>query len=119
MATLLWLAVGVLLALVTWLIPDIAILIPLIILAVAIVAILLPRDVTAAGAKVAIGFGAFYVIGYGRFMVPDPLEASGEAYLLSGTGIVILLAGLAGAWRAWRRRRRQARIRAATDLLAE
>jgi hypothetical protein len=118
MATLLWLAIGVLLALVAWVIAELAIVVPLIVLGVAIFAILLPRDVTAAGAKVAIGFGGFYTIIFGRLLVPNPLEASGATYLVAGGGLLILLAGLAGAWRARRRRRREARIKAAGDLLA-
>ena len=118
MATLLWLAIGVLLAIVAWVVPELAIIIPLVVLAIAIIAILVPRDVTAAGAKVAVAYGAFYAIAFGRLMLPDPLEASGATYLFAGGGLLILLAGLAGTWRAWRRRRRQARIKAASDLLA-
>jgi hypothetical protein len=118
MATLLWLAIGVLLALLAWVVPDLAIVLPLIVLGVAILAILVPREVTAAGAKVAIGFGAFYTITFGRLLIPNLLEASGATYLVAGGGLLILLAGLAGAWRARRRRRRQAQIKAATDLLA-
>jgi hypothetical protein len=119
MATLLWLAIGVLFALLSWLVPELAIVTPLILMGLAIVAILLPREVTGAGAKIAIGFGLFYAAIFGRFLVPDPLEASGATYLLFGGGALIAALGIAGAWRNRRRRRRQRALRAAADLLAD
>jgi hypothetical protein len=119
MATLLWLVLGALAAVLAWLLPEAFILVPLVVLAVAIVAILLPREATAAGAKVAIGFGALYAVGFGRLLVSDPLAGSGATYAWFGGGMLIMVAGLVGVWRNRRRRqRRQAALKAAADLLA-
>jgi hypothetical protein len=119
MVTLLWLAIGVLLALLAWLVPEAAIVVPLLVLAVAIVAVLLPREVTAVGAKVAIGFGLFYAVVFGQFLVPNPLEASGASLLLFGGGGLIAALGIAGSWRNRRRRRRARALKAPADLLAD
>ena len=107
MATLLWLAVGVLLALLTWVLPAVAIVGPLVVLAVVIVGFLVPRDVTEAGAKLGVGFGATYLVLFGPNVLRDPLSATGAAYLLFGGGLVILVLGLAAVVRNRLRRRRE------------
>jgi hypothetical protein len=106
MATLLWLAIGVLGALLWWMLPILAIIGPLIMLALAIVAILVPREVTSAGAKVAIGFGGTFLVAFGRLVLPDPWTASGPTYLLFGGGLLLVILGLAGVIRTRLRRRR-------------
>lgn len=117
MSLLLWLAVGVLLALVAWLLAQ-TIVFALAMLALTLLAILVPREVTAAGAKVAIGFGAFYALVFGRLMIPNPLEASGPTYLVVLGGLLIVVAGVAGVMRNRRRRKRLARIKAAEVVLS-
>ncbi|HJT63926.1 MAG TPA: hypothetical protein VJ839_04065 [Candidatus Limnocylindria bacterium] len=107
MATLLWLAVGVLVALLTWVLPAVAIVGPLVVLALVIVGFLVPRDITAAGAKLGVGFGATYLVLFGPNVLRDPLSATGEAYLLFGGGLVILVLGLAAVVRNRLRRRRE------------
>ncbi len=111
MATLLWLAVGVLVALLTWVLaaslPVLAVVGPLVVLALVIVGFLVPRDVTAAGAKVGIGFGATYLVLFGPNVLRDPLSATGAAYLLFGGGLLIGTLGLAAVVRNRLRRRRE------------
>jgi hypothetical protein len=106
MATLLWLAVGVLAALVSYALPEAALGAPLVVLSLAILGVLLPRDLTAAGARVGIGFGAAYLVLFGPNVLRDPLSATGAGYLLAGGGLVILLLGVAGVVRNRLRRRR-------------
>ncbi len=118
MATLLWLAIGVLLALLGWLLPAGVIILSLVALALTLIAILLPRDVTAAGAKVGIGFGAFYAVMFGRLLIPDPLQASGETYLIVMGATLILGAGVVAVVRNRRHQKRQARIKAAEAVLS-
>lgn len=105
MATLLWIVIGVLLAVVWWIVPALAIVVPLILLAVVLVAILVPRSTTAAGAKVAIGFGGFLVVVFSPNVIRDPLGASGATYLLFGGGLLIAVLGLVGVARARVRQR--------------
>jgi hypothetical protein len=107
MATLLWLAVGVLVALLTWVLPAVALVVPLVVLALVIVGFLVPRDITAAGAKLGVGFGATYLVLFGPNVLRDPLSATGSAYLLFGGGLVILVLGLAAVVRNRLRRRRE------------
>jgi Na+/proline symporter len=118
MATLLWLAVGVLLALVAWLLPAGLTLVSLIMLVLTLIANLLPRDVTAAGAKAGIGYGAFYAVLFGRLLFPDPLQASGETYLVVIGGVLILMLGVMAVVRNRRHQKRQARIKAAEAVLS-
>jgi hypothetical protein len=118
MATLLWLAIGVLLALLAWVLPALVVILPLVVLALTLLAILLPRDLTAIGAKVGIGFGAFYAVIFGRLLFPDPLEASGETYLVVIGGVAILVAGVVAVVRNRRRQKRLARIKAAEAVLS-
>jgi hypothetical protein len=107
MGTLLWLAVGVLVGLLTYVLPALALVGPLIIAAVVIVGVLLPRDLTAVGAKIGIGFGATYLVLFGPNVLRDPLSATGEAYLLFGGGLVILALGLTAVVRNRLRRQRE------------
>ncbi len=118
MSTLLWLAVGVLVALLAYVVPALALVAPLVVIAMTLVAVLLPRDVTAAGGKAGIGFGAVYLVLFGPAIVRDPLGATGAAYLLFGTGLVTFFLGLAAVVRNRRRRKRQARIKAAEAVLS-
>ncbi|HEY7451829.1 MAG TPA: hypothetical protein VIA02_04825 [Candidatus Limnocylindria bacterium] len=106
MAALLWLAIGVLVALLTYVLPILAVIGPLVVLALAIVSVLVPRQPTSALAKVAIGFGATYLVLFGPNVLRDPLSAPGAAFLLFGGGLLITLLGVAGAIRARLRRRR-------------
>ncbi len=115
MAGLLWLAIGAGLGVLSWLLPELTIVVPLIVTALTLVGILLPRDLTSAGAKLGIGFGAVYVVAAAPTVIRDPLAATGAAYLVFGAGLVILILGLAGVWRS--RRRRQRAVQAAADLL--
>ena len=117
MATLLWIGLGVLLALLSWLVPAGLIAVALVVAALTLIAILLPRDLTAIGARIGIGFGAFFAVIFGRLLVPDPLAASGATYLVAGAGMLILVAGLVGVWRNRRYQRRQRALKAAADLL--
>ena len=100
------LAIGVLGALLWWVLPILAIIGPLIVLALAIVAILVPRDVTSVGAKVAIGFGATLVVAFAPIVLPDPLGASGATYLVFGGGLLLVVVGVAGVVRNRLRRQR-------------
>ncbi len=118
MATLLWLAIGVLVALLAWLLPAGLLIASLVAAGLALIAILLPRNVTAAGAKVGIGYGAFYVVVFGRLLFPDPLQASGETYLVVTGGVLILMLGVVAVVRNRRRQKRQARIMAAEAVLS-
>jgi hypothetical protein len=106
MATLLWLAVGVLGALASWLASVLAVIGPLVALALALVAVLIPRELTSVGAKIAIGFGATFLVLFGPNVVRDPLAANGAAYLLFGGGLLLLSLGVAGVIRNRLRRRR-------------
>ena len=115
MSSLLWLAVGVLVALLAYLLPAIALVAPLVVAALTLIAVLLPRDVTAAGAKVGIGFGSVYLVLFGPSVVRDPLGATGAAYLLFGAGLVIVVLGLVAVIRN-RSRRKRAREAALAQL---
>jgi hypothetical protein len=115
MGTLLWLAIGVLLGILAWLLPSGIVIVPLVVAAFTLVAVLLPRDVTSVAAKVGIGFGATFLVIVAPNVFRDPLAANGATYLLFGSGLLIMLAGLAGVWRT--RRRRQRALQAAADLL--
>jgi hypothetical protein len=106
MATLLWLAIGVLGALVSWLWSVAAIIGPLVALALALVSVLVPREVTSIGAKIAVGFGATFMVAMAPFILPDPLAASGATYLLFGGGLLLLTLGVAGVIRNRLRRQR-------------
>jgi hypothetical protein len=106
MATLLWLAIGVLGALLSWMWSVLAIVGPLVALALAIVAVLLPREVTSIGAKIAIGFGATFMLAMTPIVLRDPLTASGATDLLFGGGLLLLSLGVAGVVRNRLRRRR-------------
>lgn len=106
MATLLWLAIGVLGALLWWMLPILAIVGPLVVIGLAIVAILIPREITSIGAKFAIGFGATFVVVFAPNVLPDPLGASGATYLLFGGGLLLVILGVAGVLRNRRRRQR-------------
>jgi hypothetical protein len=106
MSSLLRLAVGVLVALLAYLLPAIALVTPLVVAGLTLIAVLLPRDVTAAGAKVGIGFGSVYLVLFGPSVVRDPLGATGAAYLLFGTGLVIVVLGLVAVIRNRSRRKR-------------
>jgi hypothetical protein len=106
MATLLWLAAGVLTALLTYAVPAAALVGPLVVLALAILAVLVPRGVTAIGAKVGVGFGITYMVLFGPNVLRDPLAATGAAYLLFGGGLLILGLGLVGVVRNRLRRQR-------------
>ena len=115
MATLLWLAIGVLLALLAWLLPTSTLAITVVVAALTLIGLVLPREVTSAGAKTGIGFGATYVLIFAPTVLRDPLGASGGTYLFVGGGGLIVMAGLAALWR--KRRRRQRALKAAADLL--
>ena len=106
MASLLWLAVGVLLALLSWLLPAVTLVGLLVVVALMLVAVLLPRKLTSIGAKVAIGFGATFLVISAQNVFRDPLGATGATYLLFGGGLLIMVGGLAGVvrYRRWRRR---------------
>ena len=106
MPTLLWLAIGVLLALLAWVVSALTVVAILIVVALLLVALLVPRKVTSAGAKVAIGFGALFVVIFAPNVLRDPLGATGATYLLFGGGLLIMLGGLVGMWRyrRWRQR---------------
>jgi hypothetical protein len=117
-STVLWLAVGVLVALLAYVVPALALVAPLVVIALTLVAVLLPRDVTAAGGKAGIGFGAVYLVLFGPAVIRDPLGATGAAYLLFGTGLLTCLLGLAAVVRNRRRRKRQAKIKAAEAVLS-
>ena len=106
MAGLLWLAIGAGLGVLSWLVPELTIVVPLIVTALTLVAVLMPRDLTSAGAKLGIGFGTVYLVAAATTVIPNPLAATGAAYLVFGTGLVILILGLAGVWRNRRRRAR-------------
>jgi hypothetical protein len=118
MATLLWLVLGVLLALLAWVLPALIVLLPLVVLGLTLLAILLPRDLTAIGGKVGIGFGAFYAVVFGRLLYPDPLEASGATYLVVLGGVAVVVAGVVAVIRNRRRQKRLARIKAAEAVLS-
>jgi hypothetical protein len=115
MATLLWLATGVLLALLSWLLPPVTVVGLLVAVTLTLVAILLPRKVTSVGAKVGIGFGATFVVISAPNVFRDPLGATGATYLLFGGGLLIMVGGLAG-WMRYRRRR-QRELEVAADQL--
>jgi hypothetical protein len=114
-STVLWLAVGVLVALLSYVLPALALVAPLVVVALTLVAVLLPRDVTAVGGKVGIGFGAVYLVLFGPATIRDPLGATGAAYLLFGTGLITVLLGLSAVVRN-RRRRKRAREAALAQL---
>jgi hypothetical protein len=105
-STLLWLVVGVLVALLSYLAPALALVSPLVVIGLTLFAVLLPRDVTAVGGKVGIGFGAVYLVLFGPAVIRDPLGATGAAYLLFGAGLVTVLLGLSAVVRNRRRRQR-------------
>jgi hypothetical protein len=115
MTTLLWLAIGVLLALMSWLLPPLMVAGLLVAVALTLLAILLPRKVSSLGAKVGIGFGATFVVISAPNVFRDPLGATGATYLLLGGGLLIMVGGLAGWWRY--RRWRQRELEGAADLL--
>ena len=117
MATLLWLTIGVLLALLAWLLPDVAIVLPAIVFALTLVGFLLPREVTSVGARIGIGFGAFWVVIFSPNVIRDPLGATGATYLLFGGGVGLSLLGLAAVIRNRARRKRLARLKAAEAVL--
>ncbi len=106
MTTLLWLAIGVLLALLAWVVPALTLVAILVVIALLLVALLVPRKVTSVGAKVAIGFGATFVVIFVPNLLRDPLGATGATYLLVGGGLLIMAGGLVGMWRyrQWRKR---------------
>jgi len=106
MATLLWLALGVLLALLSWLLPPVMVVGLLVAVALTLVAILLPRKVTSVGAKIGIGFGATFVVISAPNVFRDPLGATGATYLLFGGSLLIMVGGLVGwlRYRRWRQR---------------
>jgi len=112
MTTLLWLAIGVLLALLSWLLPPLTVVGLLVAVALTLVAVLLPRKVTSVGAKVGIGFGAIFVVISAPNVFRDPLSATGATYLLFGGGLLIMVGGLAGWWRYRRWRRRELEVAA-------
>ena len=115
MTTLLWLAIGVLMALLSWLLPAVTVVGLLAAVALTLVAVLLPRKVTSLGAKVGIGFGATFVVISAPNVFRDPLGATGATYLLFGGGLLIMVGGLAGWWRY--RRWRQRELEVAADQL--
>ena len=115
MGTLLWLAIGVLLALLSWLLPPVTVVGLLVAIGLTLVAILLPRKVTSLGAKVGIGFGATFVMISAPNVFRDPMGATGATYLLFGGGLLIMVGGLAGWWRY--RRWRQRELEGAADQL--
>jgi len=106
MATLLWLAIGVLLALLSRLLPPVTLIGLLVVVAMTLVAVLLPRKVTSVGAKVAVGFGATFLVISAPNVLRDPLSATGATYLLFSGGLLIMVGGLAGVvrYRRWRQR---------------
>jgi len=106
MSTLLWLAIGFLLALLAWVVSALTVVAILVVVALLLVALLVPRKVTSAGAKVAIGFGALFVVAFAPNVLRDPLGATGATYLLFGGGLLITVGGLAGVvrYRRWRQR---------------
>jgi hypothetical protein len=106
MATLLWLAIGVLGALLSWLVPVLAVIGPLVMLALALIAVLVPREATSALAKMAIGFGGTFLVLFGPNVLNDPLAASGATYLLFGGGLVLVILGVVGVVRNRLRRER-------------
>ncbi|MGH2462246.1 MAG: hypothetical protein ACRDFZ_01300 [Candidatus Limnocylindria bacterium] len=115
MATLLWLAIGVLVALLSRFLPEVTLVGLLVVVALMLVAFLLPRKVTSIGAKVAIGFGATFVVLSAQNLFRDPLGATGASYLLFGGGLLIMVGGVVGAWR-YRRWRQKALEVAAGQL---
>jgi hypothetical protein len=115
MTTLLWLAIGVVLALLSWLLPPVTMVGLLVAIGLTVVAILLPRKVTSVGAKVGIGFGATLVVISAPNVFRDPMGATGATYLLFGGGLLIMVGGLAGWWRY--RRWRQRELEVAADQL--
>jgi len=112
MTTLLWLAIGVVLALLSWLLPPVTVVGLLVAVVLTLVALLLPRKVTSVGAKVGIGFGATFVVISAPNVFRDPLGATGATYLLFGGGLLIMVGGLAGWWRYRRWRRRELEVAA-------
>jgi len=112
MTTLLWLAIGVVLALLSWLLPPVTVVGLLVAVVLILVALLLPRKVTSVGAKVGIGFGATFVVISAPNVFRDPLGATGATYLLFGGGLLIMVGGLAGWWRYRRWRRRELEVAA-------
>ena len=115
MTTLLWLAIGVVLALLSWLLPPVTVVGLLVAVVLTLVALLLPRKVTSVGAKVGIGFGATFVVISAPNVFRDPLGATGATYLLFGGGLLIMVGGLAGWWRY--RRWRRGELEVAADQL--
>lgn len=115
MASLLWLAIGAGLGLLSWLLPALTVVGPLVAAALTLVAVLLPRDLTSAGAKLGIGFGAVYLAVAADTVIRDPLAATGAAYLVFGSGLAILILGLVGVWRNRRRRARDQARAAASE----
>ena len=115
MTTLLWLAIGVLLALLSRLLPPVTIVGLLVAVGLTLVGVLLPRKVTSVGAKVGIGFGATFLVISAPNVFRDPLGATGATYLLFGGGLLIMVGGLAGWWRY--RRWRQRELEGAADQL--
>ena len=112
MTTLLWLAIGVVLALLSWLLPPVTVVGLLVAVLLTLVALLLPRKVTSVGAKVGIGFGATFLVISAPNVFRDPLGATGATYLLFGGGLLIMVGGLAGWWRYRRWRRRELEVAA-------
>lgn len=106
MATLLWLAIGILLALLSFELPGVTLIGILVVVALLLVALMVPRKATSVGAKVAIGFGGLFVVIFVPNVLRDPLGATAATYLLFGGGLLIMLGGLAALWRyrRWRKR---------------
>jgi len=117
MATLLWLALGVLGGLLAWAVPVLWVWV-LIALALAIAGTLLPRRLPVVGAKVAIGTGATYLVLFSPRVISDPGGTTGETYLWFGLGLVTVLIGIAAVFRGYRHQRRQAKIKAAEAVLS-
>jgi hypothetical protein len=117
MATALWIAIGVLLALLSWMLAALSVVVPLVMLGLAIGAVLVPREVTAVLAKAAMGFGGTWVVVFSPNVIRDPLGASAATYLLFGGGLLLVALGTAAVVRNRARRRRLARIKAAEAVL--
>ena len=115
MATLLWLALGVLAALLTWLLPPLVVVVPLVVLAITLVSVLVPRDTTSVGARIGIGFGGTWIVIFSPNVLRDPLGATGETYLLFGSGLLIAGLGMVGVVRNLLRRQRLKRPEAEPD----